>query len=153
MFYLIGLKKLRTFINSLKYKKLTQINFRFMRSRKNALLNYYLGNWFQMEGQKYLCSSPTVRTEKQQLPIEESLTGRHQNHQNRYPISKGEATTRWQEGCNNYKIKSHTLRVGDHKSGEHEYQISPLLVVKVLSLTSGFPAWKSSTGTGNPQGI
>ena len=73
----------------------------------------------------------------------------------RYPTSKnkGEATTRQQEGSNHNKIKSHTHRGGNTKTGEQLNRRSSPTDVKVLSPKSGFPAWGSSKGTGNPQGI
>ena len=72
-----------------------------------------------------------------------------------YPTSKnkGEATTRQEEGSNHNKIKSHTHRGGNTKTGEQLNRRSSPTVVKVLSPKSGFPAWGSSKGTGNPQGI
>ena len=39
------------------------------------------------------------------------------------------------------------------RTREQRYQRSSPTVVKVLNLTSGFPAWVSNKGTGNPQGI
>jgi len=73
----------------------------------------------------------------------------------RYPMSKdkGEATMRWLGGAITIKIRSHTQYMGDPQTGEKESQRSSLTLVKVLSSTSGFPAWGSHKRTRNPQGI
>ena len=76
-------------------------------------------------------------------------------HQKRHPTSKdkGEATVRWQEGCNHSKIKSHNCCVGDSQTGEHLYHRSPPTGVKVLSPTSGFATWGFDNGRRNSQRI
>ena len=65
---------------------------------------------------------------------------------------KGEAAVRWEERHQQDKIKSHTHQVGHPRTGEQYHQRSSPTVVKVLSFTSGFPAWISGKGTGNLQG-
>ena len=40
-----------------------------------------------------------------------------------------------------------------HRLENNDAQRSSLTTVKVLNLTSGFPAWRSDKGTGNPQGV
>ena len=43
------------------------------------------------------------------------------------------------------------MGVGDSQTGEQWYQRSSPTAVKILSPTSGFPAWGSRKSTGNPQ--
>ena len=64
-----------------------------------------------------------------------------------------ETATIWQslQRYNHDKIKFHTHWVGDSQTGEQWYQRSSPTAVKILSPTSGFPAWGSRKGTGNPQ--
>ena len=82
-----------------------------------------------------------------------TATTKRWNLPKRYPTCKDkeEATMRWYEGHNCDKIKSHTRWVGNPQTGKYLYHRSSPIGVKVLSPTSGFPAWGSGNRSKRPQ--
>ena len=89
-------------------------------------------------------SSPPARAPKSQLAAEPPLTEGHWHPPKKDTTSKDKRSTT--------TVKSNPKPVGwvTHKL---QNQRSSPAVVKVLSPTSGFPAWGSNKGTGNAQGI
>ena len=96
-----------------------------------------------------------TKTPKSKLTTEQTLTKKNAwTYQKRYPTSEDkEEATRQEEGHNRDKIKSHPCWVGNPQTGKQLYHSSSPTGVKVLSPTSGFPAWESGNGRRSPQRI
>ena len=97
-------------------------------------------------------SSPPLRGPESQLVVEQSLTGRHGNHQKKSPMSKDKKPQDSRRGTITMKSNPIPARWVTHKLENNPKKNFPT-VAKVLSPTSASTTWESDKGTGNQQGI